>query len=354
MSRVAHPRGRALGALLALAACTAVNPAYEGSGGRESEDPLASSGRDDPASDGPGPTSGGTSSATATTGTTMGEPNATDDTGPEVPPEPIEVGPFGPAQLVEGLNDPEAEDDDPTLPADMLEIYFNSARDSGNNDIWRSSRPSVASAWAPPQRVASLSSDWSDDTPEVSADGLVMLLVSNRETRSHEEVFMSTRPDRDAEWGLPTRVEGLSTGARDVSPFPTTDGRHVYSCVSVGMGILELDLVRFDREAGGAWSGPVPLVELNTDALDCGAWVDESQQVIVFTSTRLGGPATDLWQARRSAPDGPFEAAQPIAELNTGAYDEDPWLSPSGDTVFFASDRDSTDKDLWVAQRVPG
>ena len=44
--------------------------------------------------------------------------------------------------------------------------------------------------------------------------------------------------------------------------------------------------------------------------------------------------------------------ALPVVELNTDLEDDDPWLSPDGATVVFASDRNEAgDVDLFVAVR---
>jgi Tol biopolymer transport system component len=41
-----------------------------------------------------------------------------------------------------------------------------------------------------------------------------------------------------------------------------------------------------------------------------------------------------------------------VVELNTELEDDDPWLSPDGSTIVFASDRDEAgDVDLFIAVR---
>jgi Tol biopolymer transport system component len=48
----------------------------------------------------------------------------------------------------------------------------------------------------------------------------------------------------------------------------------------------------------------------------------------------------DLYVAPRARRGEPFGAPRPIAELNApGALDQDPWISPDGRHLFFASDR---------------
>lgn len=363
MGWATKPEIRALG-LVALAACTIANPAYEG-GAPGSTGPLGTSAADDlevgpEVSTAPSETTFATSTTTtaATTGTsesgsTHGETTTSGgstETGEEEPPPP-EIGPFEPPVPVEILNDAIHQDDDPTLPADMLELFFASSRGIAG-DIFVARRNAVSDAWGPPEVVEGLSSPWIENTPEISADGLTMYFSSNRDGLPDEDVFVSTRIDRESEWSQPVRVVELSTPVlRDVCPFPTDEGLHVYSCM--GRPFLpELDLVRFDREGLAApWSAGVPLVELNTPGLDCAAWLDPSERLLAFMSDRAGGLGQiDLWLASRPTDDDPFEAPTPIVELNSAAVDEDPWISPDGGTAYFASERAGT-LDIYMAER---
>jgi hypothetical protein len=362
MAWAVAPEVGALG-IVALAACTIPNPAYEG-GEQESTGPLGTSeagdldigveasttpGETDAT---PGTTSTGTTGETGETGpTTSGETTASGgtETGDE---EPLpQIGPFDPPVPVEILNDPIHQDDDPTLPADMLELYFASSRGIAG-DIFVARREQVNEPWGVPEVVTSLSSPWVDNTPEISADGLVIYFSSNRDGLPDEDVFVSTRPNRDSEWLLPMRVAALSTALmRDVCPFITDEGLHVYGCVGNPF-LPELDLVRFDREGLAApWSAGTPLMELNTPGLECAAWLDPSERVLAFMSDRPGGPGQiDLWLASRPTTDDPFEPPSPIVELNSVAVDEDPWMSPDGGTVYFASERHGT-LDIFMAVR---
>ena len=67
--------------------------------------------------------------------------SASDDTGSGFAP-PTVVGELSSAD----------EDDDPTLTADALEVYFVSTRAGGQGmgDIWRSVRSTVDDPWSPP------------------------------------------------------------------------------------------------------------------------------------------------------------------------------------------------------------
>lgn len=341
--------------LVGLAACTIANPIYDAPAGASGPTTTEASGMsstplptDDPVVD--------TDVVEASTGTTSGigpdetsvtgETHTTGDSGPEEPPP--EVGPFGtPVSLP--FNDPAAEDDDPTLTEDMLELYFASQRlgGFGNDDIWVTRRDALDGDWDAPEPVVELNTFDRDNTPEISLDGLVIMLASTRDGLLDEDVFVSMRADRSAPWSEPVTVAEMSTSVRDLCPFATADGSHVYGCTG---SFLALDLVRFEKIAG-VWSGPTPIGELNTRDLDCGAWLDSSARVIAFMSDRPGGAgATDLYVASRPTVDEPFGMPERIGGINSPWWDDDPWISQDGGVVYFASDREGAGN-LYVAHR---
>ena len=348
--------------IVVLSACTAVNPAFEDDGGSSG----SASAADAPGSSSPGePTTGETSnpvtegtvtSSVGTGETDTSEPTTGEDTaetGLEDPPPP-KIGPYGPpVRLL--INDPFQEDDDPTLTEDQLELYFASYRfgSLGNDDIWVARRTTTDHDWDMPVPVTELNSMERENTPEVSLDGRVMFFSSTRDSFRGEDVFVSTRRDRASAWSAPVPVDEINTMTRDVCPFVLPQGREMFACT----GQTEvLDLVRFERdEPSGTWSGPFALPELNDPSfLDCGAWVDAGARVVMFFSDRPGGmDRTDLWVASRETSTEPFGAPTPIQELNSLWSDDDPWVSQTGDVVYFASDRGGEPaQDIYMALRI--
>src|SRR5262245_28394490 len=73
-------------------------------------------------------------------------------------------GPFGTPTLVSNLSDP-SYDDDPTLTADLLEIYFNSLRAGGPGlgDVWKATRASPTFPFGTPVPVTQLNSPSVED-----------------------------------------------------------------------------------------------------------------------------------------------------------------------------------------------
>lgn len=344
----------AWGGLVVLAACTALNPAFEDDGG--------SSGPASSAADAPGTSSAGGSTTvdsdtvTATNGasetSTSSEPTAGEETGPEELPPPPTVGPYGPPEPL-SINDPYFDDDDPTLTEDQLELFFASYRNDGegNDDIWVARRETKNHDWDAPMPVTELNTVARENTPEVSLDGRTMFFSSTRDGPVEENVFMSTRADRESTWSEPTPVSEINTVVRDVCPFVLPNGRDMFLCTGPG---VTLDLVHFERDQpAGEWSGPLPLMELSGSTLDCGAWVDANAQVVLFFSDRAGDSQTDLWIASRPTVDEPFGDPEPLEDLNSVWFDDDPWMTQDGNVVYFASDRGGAPaQDLYVAYRM--
>ena len=86
---------------------------------------------------------------------------------------------FGQPQMVRGLRSDTDDVQDPSLTFEELELYFASST-GGQNDIWVSRRTVVTDPWGPSTLVSELSSPQNDQDPEVSVDGLVMYLASDR------------------------------------------------------------------------------------------------------------------------------------------------------------------------------
>lgn len=342
---------------MGLAACTVANPAYDEDAGGGTAGPSTTTGGPTSAASTPTPTDDppvedASASATSTSTGVEETSESGTSTGPEEPPSPPVIGPYHEPLVQWELSDPSFEDDDPTLTGDMLEIYFATLRPGGPgmDDIWFARRGDVNDAWDPPAPAPGLNTAQRDQTPEVSLDGLTMMLSSTRTTFADEDVFVATRPNREAAWGEPVRVAEMSTSNRDVCAFLTADGLETYVCTGPG---LVLDLVRFERDAlGGPWSEPMLLETLATSGLDCGAWVDASKQTIAFFSDLQGPPnSTDLYVATRSDVDQPFGSPIPIDGLNSEWLDDDPWMSQDGSVVYFASDRPGTNQDIYMAER---
>ncbi|HEY5922090.1 MAG TPA: hypothetical protein VIV11_10490 [Kofleriaceae bacterium] len=261
------------------------------------------------------------------------------------------TGPFGMPTNITELSSPTALDDDPTLTADMLEIYFNSDRvgGTGGADIWVSRRTSTTEAWSVPSPVAELNTTVDESTPEISADGLTMWFSSRRPGGAGDyDVYITTRGNRADMWGAPVRHGELCTVSQETGPHVALAG--LYGMFSSLRGGGEYDLWRTTRAAeADPWLPPTVVTELSTAAYEGDPWTDESATLLWFAR----GPDSstlDLFTASRASPVDAWTNVTKVSELATAATDADPWLSPDGRTLVFVSSRDGT-FDIFMATR---
>ncbi|HWM88518.1 MAG TPA: hypothetical protein VNO33_21830 [Kofleriaceae bacterium] len=285
-----------------------------------------------------------------------GEPDAGASTGvtrvdasgaPDALAEP-DAGPFAAAMPIAELADPLAADDDPSLTGDLLEIYFKSDRGSpGDFDIWRARRDSPDAAWGPAERVDALSSTAFDATPEVSFDGLVMHVASARGGGlGGSDIWLSTRPSRDDEWGELVHVAELSSERDEWAAV--TDASHTSVVITRSVPDHSLDLLGASRASTEPWSAPAPLAHLASEVYEADGHLDASGLRLHFAGERDGD--RDIYLAARAAPDADFAEPVRLPELSSEGRDEDPWVSPDGRVIVFSSDR-TGDQELYWATR---
>jgi hypothetical protein len=216
----------------------------------------------------------------------------------------IGSGPFSNPVLVETtsgpLSDPAAQNQDPTLTGDELELYFMSDRATANQDIWTTRRTATNLLWGPPTRVAEISSTAADNNPAVSLDGLTIWLSSNRDdTGNGFDIWVSTRQTRQDPWNPPTRVVELSSPSDDTAPA-----------------------------------------------------VDEAELVMVLVSNRPGGPGgRDIYISGRQSRSDPWGTPVPFAGVVNSPGDEvDPFLGAHGLQMFWAANMGAAEEIRWSAR----
>jgi Tol biopolymer transport system component len=300
------------------------------------------------AADGGGRDAGGTASDAG--GRDGGSPIAD---GGDVDAGPL--GPFSEPELVAELNDPASQEDDPTLREDLLEIFFDSSRvgGMGSGDIWTSTRASLDAAWDPPTNVAVLNSSGDDTACELSADGLTLHFASDRPGGAGvRDLYVSTRPSLAGAWAAPQRVAALSSPETDEAAVMTADALLLVFASS--RSSADLDLFRATRaDRASPWTAITRIAELSSPDSDGSPFLSHDGRVLYLHSARAGGSGdNDLWVATRTDPRGPFAAPTRVDfdDINTDASESDPWVSPDGRTMYFSSDRDGN-QELFVARR---
>ena len=130
---------------------------------------------------------------------------------------------FAPPEVVSELSVP-AKTDNPTLTADMLEIFFTSERDRVPADIFVAERSDRADRFGPPRRVDAVSAAGVETSPAVSADGLTLWFASDRAGGEGAlDIWVATRKMRAAAWSAPANLPALNSNTNDI---PRPPGQH--------------------------------------------------------------------------------------------------------------------------------
>lgn len=225
--------------------------------------------------------------------------------------------------------------DDPTLTDDRLELYFNRT-----SDIYVATRASVNDAFGNATLDVPLSTGSIETTPEVSGDGLTMIVASNRSgggACGDQDLWISTRATRSEPWPTPTHIDALCSAQSDTGATVSPDGRRlVMSSHRTGtMGLADL-YIATRASTSDAWSTPVVLTELNTSASDADPVLSPDGLTIYFFSTRTVD--ADLYVATRTSTSVPFSTPVSIDELNTAGSESDPWVSTDQRVIVFERD----------------
>jgi hypothetical protein len=103
---------------------------------------------------------------------------------------------FGPATAVAELNDATANDIQPNVRADGLEVVFSSNRagGAGAQDIWISARASVTDPWSAPTNLGGATNTAAAETrPSLSRDGNQLLFGRAPGPEGGSDIYVSSR-----------------------------------------------------------------------------------------------------------------------------------------------------------------
>ena len=259
---------------------------------------------------------------------------------------------FDPPAVLAELSAP-AKTDNPTLSADLLEIYFTSERNGIPADIWRAERSDSSEPFGGPQLVDELNSTRTETSPIVSPDALTFWLASDRPGGLGDlDVWSSTREARGEAWVAPRNVPALSSSSKDLPRLPGQHDR-VMPLASDRDKRGYYQLYFANRSAPSeAFDTPELVRELSDlEASLVDGFLSDDGLTLFYVRGPLFGPA-DLYVASRRALSEPFGYASALTDLNTSSDERDPWWSADGRLLFFSSDR-SGQYEIYVARVRP-
>ena len=226
-------------------------------------------------------------------------------------------------------------------------------------------------AWglAVPETGVNVPAPVNDGCPIESPDGRSLFIASNRAgTLGGNDIWVATRPNESAPWSEPVNLGApINSTANDFCPTPLEGGWLLFvsertgpDTCNAGPGSGDIYLARHNPAHG--WSTPV---HLGCDADGTGpnfpggefgpSLVRTAQGTYLYFSSFGYGADMDIYAARMR-PDGSFEAAYPVAELNSvGTADFMPNVSRNGLEIVFNSNRPAADaqggQDIYTATR---
>ncbi|HVY38389.1 MAG TPA: hypothetical protein VHM31_10650 [Polyangia bacterium] len=259
---------------------------------------------------------------------------------------------FEPPQPIAELAAP-FRTDNPTLTADLREIFFTTDRVSGNGDVWFATRADASGPFGAPQPVDAVNTPGFETSAAISADGLTLWFGSDRAGGPGGiDIWAAQRASRAAPWSTPVNVVALCSPADDI---PRPPGQHGLVMPMSSARPAPADpngeyqtYFAARGSIGAPFGAPSPIPELafaSRSTVD--AFLTDDGLTLFFSSAADavdagtdGGPASsDLYVAWRRSTGEPFSVTQPLDDLNTPGSERDPWLSPDGRTLYFTSDR---------------
>ncbi len=231
------------------------------------------------------------------------------------------------------------------------------------------------SDWSEPVNLGPVvNSEFNDQHPAISADGLSLYISSDRPGGFGKlDIYVSQRASLEDDWGPPQNLGPIiNTEFPDQNSVPTfsADGHRMYFCSSRpgGFGLDDIWVsFREDTTDDFAWQPPTNLGSgVNTEKAECGPTIFEDQREGVTTLyfTRCVSERRedcgfvnpnqkfDIY-ASTLTEDGTFGTAVPVPELNSGFRDTRTTIRNDGLEFFLTSSRPGGfgSIDLWVSTR---
>jgi Tol biopolymer transport system component len=231
----------------------------------------------------------------------------------------------------------------PRLSADELTIYFTTRGSGNGTDLSSAKRPSRSAPFAG-EVVLAQSSAANENDPSVSADDLSLWFHSVR--NGSADIFTASRASSTAAFGAETSLTVVNQAmTNEVQPYFRVAGNELWfaSDRPAVAGAAGYDIYVAPRVAA-VFGAPKRVAELSSASQDQHPQISEDGKTIIFSSDRAGGKGKlDVWMATRADASGAFDKPVPLTELNSANVDQAGWLSADGCRVWFSSGRTSAD-----------
>ena len=260
-----------------------------------------------------------------------------------------------PVRLSKNVNS-EANDFDPVVSEDGLELYFSSDRPGGYGgwDLYVCRRDSIHDQWGPAENLGNeINSPFGEEGPHVSADGKSIYFSADRR-QEQRSIFVAQRQTINDEWQKPVLVQPLyNSDSTDIEPTLSSDGltlvfastrfpRHRHSIVGLWMSQR--------ASVDAQWSRPENLgqwINMTEWQGSPSIFADEFGSTMMFHSK--DGPRIT---SRKTSQDL-FETAERFPDNGILGLVHAPFLWKDGRTLYYRRFEPETGKfDIWTSRRV--
>lgn len=250
------------------------------------------------------------------------------------------LGDFAAPAPVSVASDPTIGEDDCTLSSTQLELYFARAAAGTPKQLYRSTRASTADAWGTPAPI--FPSANTHESPRLSTDDLTIYFGEAG------DIMYATRTAVGQPWSTPAPLAQVNT-ANYEKWFAVCSGG--YFLVSRQTGTYQ----QLYEGQLGAGNGPGTLSSLSApNESDTSSFLSPDCKTAYWASNRNAALGTQIYTATRTSPTGAWTAAALASfgpNFGTSSDNEDPWMSPDTRTLYFATQRNGAQKDVYFTTR---
>ncbi len=238
-----------------------------------------------------------------------------------------------------------------TLSRDGLEVFVTSNRSGGAGgfDLYRATRPDTGSAFGTLQSITAINTTAHEISPAITADGLTLYFLRYSED-THWDIYFSTRPDTDSDFGSPQPLVELNSSGYEGAMSVTDD--HLVMYLTKYSSTAGYQIYRSTRpDTSTSFYQPEPVEELNTSYDDYLPTINGDETKIYFASNRpASNDGTNIWYATRSSSSDPFSGISSLELLNSDDNEYKVWENTSETTLFFSTSGFQAGDDLDIYQ----
>jgi hypothetical protein len=249
-----------------------------------------------------------------------------------------------------------AEESLPIFSKDSALLYFIRTMDKRNKggeydqDIWLSYRRADGT-YGDCKQEGSLNSKYNNGVVGMSADGSEIYLLNTYEGKKDMEKGIAVARKKGNSWGTPEKIDVPTLDIEgDFYGFHISEDGNVMLISFQGAGTLGLEDIYVSLKSDQGWSAPINIgSDINTTGFEMSPFLSKNLDTLFFSSNGHGGEGdADIFYSVRK--DSWTSWNKPVnlgKKINSTKFDA--CFSYSGNTVYWASNRDGELSDIYTA-----